>query len=114
MAKLSSTRDSKLLDAVSVEFLVKPSIKPKSEIIELMREPSWMDLIIAYLKNGELPEEKTEAHILQLKAAHYVLYDDKLYRKGYSMPLLECVLMEEAKNIMWEIHEGTCGNHTGG
>ena len=73
-----------------------------------------MDPIIAYLKNGELPEEKMEACILQLKAARYVLCNHKLYRKGYSIPLLKYVLPMEAKNIMWEIHEGTCGNHVGG
>ena len=27
------------------------------------------------------------------------------------MPLLKCILPTEAKNIMWEIHEGICGNH---
>ena len=37
--------------------------------MKLMREPSWMDPIIAYLKNGELLEEKIEARILWLKAA---------------------------------------------
>ena len=73
-----------------------------------------MDPIIAYLKDGELAKEKTEARILQLKAARYVLYDDKLYRRGCSMPLLKCVLTMEAKNIIWEIHNGTCGNHAGG
>ena len=73
-----------------------------------------MDPIIAYLKNGELPEEKMEARILRLKAAHYVLYDDKLFRRGYSMPLMKCVLPMEAKNIMWEIHEGIYGNQAGG
>ena len=114
LAKLASTRDSELLDAVSVEFLTEPSIKPRSEIMELTEEPSWMDPIIAYLKNGELPEEKMETHILWLKATRYVLYDDKLYRKGYSMPLLKCVLPMKAKNIMWEIRDGTCGNHAGG
>ena len=46
-----------------------------------------MDHIVAYLKIGEHPEDKTEAQILQLKAARYVLYDDKLYRRGYSMSL---------------------------
>ena len=40
LAKLALTRDSELLDAVSVEFLAEPSIKPQSEIMELMREPS--------------------------------------------------------------------------
>ena len=104
LAKLASTRDLELLDAVSVEFLVKPSIKPRSEIIELTREISWMDPIIAYLKNNELPEEKTEACVLRLKATRYVLYDDKLYRKGYLMPFLKYVLPMEAKSIMWEIH----------
>ena len=69
---------------------------------------------IAYLKNGELPEEKMKACILRLIATRYVLYDDKLYKRGYSMPLLKYILPTEAKNIMWEIHEGTCGNHAKG
>ena len=114
LTKLASTRDSKLLDVVSIEFLAEPTIKPQPEIMELMQEPSWMDPVISYLKNDELPEEKTKPRILQLKATRYVLYDDKLYRTGYSMPLLTCVLPMEAKNIMWKIHDGTCGNHTGG
>ena len=33
--KLASTRDAKLLDAISVEFLAEPSIKPQSEIMKL-------------------------------------------------------------------------------
>ena len=87
MAKLASTRDAKLLDPVSVEFLAEPSIKQQIEVIELVQEPSWMGLIIAYLKNSELPKGKTKAQILRLKVARYVLYDGKLYRRGYSMPL---------------------------
>ena len=103
-----------MLDAVSVEFLAEPNINPQSKIMELIQEPSWMDPIITYLTNGELLEEKMGARILWLKAASYVLYDDKLYRKGYSMPFLKCVLPTEAKNITWEIDEGTYGNHAGG
>ena len=70
-----------------------------------------MDPIVAYLKIGEQPEDKTEVRILRLKAAHNVHYDDKLYRSGYSMPLLKCATPSEAKYIMREIHEGTCGNY---
>ena len=114
MANLALTKDSELLDAVSIEFLTEPSIKPQLEIMELMREPLWMDPIIAYLKNNELPEEKTKAHILRLKATCYMLYDEKLYKRGYSMPFLKCVLPMEVNNIIWEIHEGTCGNHAEG
>ena len=50
-----------------------------------------MDPIITYLKNGELPENKTKARIIRLKAVHYIIYNDKLYRRGYSTPLLKCV-----------------------
>ena len=67
-----------------------------------------MDLIVGYLMTGEQPEEKTKARILRLKAACYVLYDDKLYRRGYSMPFLKCVTPSEVKYIIREIYEGTC------
>ena len=73
-----------------------------------------MDPIVMYLKTGEHPEDKIEAHILRLKAALYVLYDDKLYRIGYFMPLLKCATPLEARYIKREIHKGTCGNHAGG
>ena len=91
LAKLASTKDVELLDEVSMEFLAKPSIRQQLEIMELVQEPSWMDLIIVYLKSGELFEGKTEARILRLKVACYMLYDDKLYRMGYSMSLLKYV-----------------------
>jgi hypothetical protein len=38
---------------------------------------------------------------------------DKLYKKGFSSPLLLCVSKEEAKGILEEIHEGSCGSHIG-
>ena len=114
LAKLASTRNVELLDAVSVEFLVEPSIRQQPEVMELVQEPSWMDPIVAYLNNGDLPEGYSKAHILRLKVARYVLYDDKLYRRGYSMPLLKCTPLTEAAYIMREIHEGICGNHTWG
>ena len=72
-----------------------------------------MDPIIAYLKNGDLPKGNTKAHILQLKAACYVFYDNKLYRRGYLMPLLKCMPPTEAEYIMKEIHNGIYENHTG-
>ena len=43
LVKLASTKDAEQLDAMSMEFLAKPSIKLQLEIMELTREPSWMD-----------------------------------------------------------------------
>ena len=73
-----------------------------------------MDLVVVYLKTGKQLEDKTEARILRLKVARYVLYDDKLYRGGYSMALLKYVTSSKAKYIMRKINKGTCGNHVGG
>ena len=36
LAKLASTRDAKLLNTVSVEFLAEPSIRQQSEVMELV------------------------------------------------------------------------------
>ena len=58
-------------------------------MMELEQVPSWMDPIIAYLKNDKLHENKTKTQILKLKATRYVIYDDKLYGRGYSMSLLK-------------------------
>ena len=73
-----------------------------------------MDPIVVYLKTGEQPKDKIEAWILWLKATHYVLHDENLYRRGYYMPLLKCATLSKAKYIMREIHEGICGSHVRG
>ena len=43
LAKLASTRDADLLDAISVEYLAEPNIHQQLRIMELTQEPSWMD-----------------------------------------------------------------------
>ena len=73
-----------------------------------------MDPIVAYLKNGELPENTMKAQVLRLHVARYVIYNDKLYKRGYFMPLSKWVVPSEVEYIMREIHEGICGNHAGG
>ena len=61
LVKLATTKDAKLLDTVSVEFLVEPSIKRQPEVVELLQEASWMDPITAYKKNDKLPKRKIVA-----------------------------------------------------
>ena len=106
--------DAELLNVVFVEFLAELSIRQQPKVMELVQEPSWMDPIVTYLKNDEMPKDKTKARILRLKATCYVLYNDKRYWRGYSMSLLKCVPPSEAEYIMREIHEDICGNHAGG
>ena len=59
-----------------------------------------MDLILAYLKIGKLPKDKTKTRVLIIKVGCYVVYNDKLYKKGYSMLLLRCVTPSKVDYIM--------------
>ena len=61
---MASTKDAELLEIEAVELMVEPSIKRQPKIMELIQEPSWMDSIVTYFKNGELLEGKTNAQIL--------------------------------------------------
>ncbi|XP_074346264.1 uncharacterized protein LOC141685038 [Apium graveolens] len=75
--------------------------------------PTWMTHILAYLKEGSLPDEKNEARRIKYKATRYVIYDGVLYRRGFSVPLLKCMDVDECNNILRDVHEGICGNHSG-
>ena len=77
-------------------------------------EPTWMTPIVDYLENGILPKDRNQAQKLMYQLPRYTILDGKLYRRGYSMLLLRCVTPPEAKKIIEEIHEGFCGDHTGG
>ena len=73
-----------------------------------------MTLVVQYLKDDMLPEEKKKGRLLRLKAARYTLYDNQSYNRGFSTPLLKCAELEQEKHILHEIHEEICGNHAGG
>ena len=86
------------------------------EIMQIEEEvvTTWMTPIWDYIKEGKLPEDKSEARKLKYKAARYVEYDGNLYRRGFNQPLLKCIDGDECRYIMREVHEGICGNHSGG
>ena len=72
-----------------------------------------MTPIIHYLKEGWLTEDKTKVKKIQIKATRFVIIDDVLYRRGYSLLYLRCVNLEEVDYKLHKIHKGICGNHAG-
>ena len=44
----------------------------------------------------------------------FFLDGDVLYKKSKDQILLRCVDANEAKKIVYEIHEGVCGTHASG
>ncbi|XP_024016271.1 uncharacterized protein LOC112089750 [Eutrema salsugineum] len=85
------------------------SENPENESAE-----DWTAELREYLLNGKVPEDKWAARRLKVRAAHYTMHKDKLYRWSASGVLLACVSGNEIIEIMHEIHEGSGGNHSGG
>ena len=55
-----------------------------------------------------------ESAKLRIQATKYILIDEVLYKKSFSLPYLKCLGSNEAQYALREIHEGICGQHMGG
>lgn len=77
--------------------------------------PSWMDSIVAFLKEGKLPIEKGEEEKIRRKASYFWLSEEqKLCKLFFSGLYLLYVYPEAVEPLLEELHEGIYGSHTGG
>ena len=115
LARLTSSLDADL-QGVRVEYFSKPSIhQPKGMDVDPVDvEPSWMDPILMHLTTGNLPKKKNEAKHVRFRAARYHVINGVLYKRGYSIPYLQCIHPAQVMGILQEIHEGVCCSHIGG
>ncbi|XP_024033086.1 uncharacterized protein LOC112095396 [Morus notabilis] len=97
LAKLATSRDAGLLNMVPVEVLKAQTTAKRPEVTPVDYQPSWMDPIIRYLVDGELPEDKQQAKKMKYQAARYIMYNNLLYRRGYSTPMLRCLGAERQR-----------------
>ncbi|XP_062075551.1 uncharacterized protein LOC133779627 [Humulus lupulus] len=110
LAKLASAGGCTRQSSISISRSSKDM-----EVYSTSSEPEcWIDPIIKYLTTSELPPNPKDAKLLRLRAQRYSMIHGTLYRKSFNGPYLRCLLPSEAKKLLEEIHEGTCGNHIGG
>nr|KYP74292.1 Retrovirus-related Pol polyprotein from transposon 297 family [Cajanus cajan] len=116
LSKLASTKKPGATRSVIQETLTQPSINEAQGNVLFIQEElnSWMGPYIAYLTQGELPEDKREASLVQRESARFVVINERLYRRGFSSPLLRCLTMSQAQRVMDEVHSGMCGSHIRG
>ena len=72
-----------------------------------------MDPILTYIKTSNLPLDPTKARKVKIRSSKFTILNDQLYKRGFSQPYLKCLDPRDAKNVLREIHEGVCGNHSG-
>ncbi|KAJ4715114.1 Retrovirus-related Pol polyprotein from transposon opus [Melia azedarach] len=115
LSRLASLSETSLPGTVLVEVLPRSSIEEPAEVVHCVSSPScWINPIKEYLEEGRLPEDQEAARKLKYRAARYCLIEGVLYRRSFTMPYLRCLHPDEADYVLREIHEGACGNHSGG
>ncbi|KAJ4720741.1 Retrovirus-related Pol polyprotein from transposon opus [Melia azedarach] len=115
LSRLASLSETSLPGTVLVEVLPRSSIEEPAEVVHCVSSPScWINPIKEYLEEGRLPEDQEATRKLKYRAARYCLIEGVLYRRSFTMPYLRCLHPDEADYVLREIHEGACGNHSGG
>jgi hypothetical protein len=77
----------------------------------MMIDMDWRQPFIDYIREEKVPSSKNLAEQLIRRAKSYILFGDKLYRRGAtSGVLMKCVPREEGKDILEEIHKAGFGN----
>ncbi|XP_062074989.1 uncharacterized protein LOC133778997 [Humulus lupulus] len=114
LAKLATTKDVELMSVVPINYLDSPSIMAPNEVETVQPQDGWMEPIIKYLVSEELPQDKKAARKLLIQVPMYIIMDNRLYKRGYLLPLLRCMSRKEASSVLREVHEDFCGNHAGG
>ena len=72
-----------------------------------------MTPILNYLNSGDLITDHKEARKLRLRALIFVLINEVLYKQGFMLPYLRCLIEDEANYALLEVYEGICGDHSG-
>ncbi|GFY97538.1 hypothetical protein Acr_12g0000790 [Actinidia rufa] len=92
LVALAAVFEGEIDRTVAVDIVSVPSIEEsqKSVLVNTELGPRWMNPIVNYLRTDKLLDDKKEAHRIRIKAASLV------------------------EDVLYEIHEGMCGLHSGG
>ncbi|CAJ2652108.1 unnamed protein product [Trifolium pratense] len=117
LSKLASTKRKGGNKSVIQEILPRPSIEKPNKVMDINvigDKYCWMTPVYNFLEHGTLPDDQKQAAVVRRRACSYVILDGKLYRRGFSIPLLKCVDEDTADYILREVHEGINAQHLGG
>ena len=116
LATLATSLESSLPWVVFIEEMDTLSFMGASLIgvCILYVGPSWMDLIVTFLKQGFLLEVKCEAEKVRRATPRYWLSEEKkLYKHSNLGPYLLYIHPEAVEPLLEELHEGICGSYIG-
>ena len=72
-----------------------------AQVIQIEESPpSWMDPIQLYIATGELPDDRSMAHKVQIQSARFSLVDGQLYKRSLGGPHLKCLTLEQGQYVL--------------
>ena len=110
VTKKASSKEEATSMGLMMEVQNRPSIE-EVPTFAIHSTNSWMTPIVSFLQDRHLLQDSEKAKKIKKRATKFMILNDTLYKRGFSMPYLKCVDEEEAKYILEEIHEGIYGDH---
>ena len=110
---------------VFLDVLHNPSVKlpteedlaipdPEAQLVASLHViPDWTVPYLAYMTQGELPEDETLARKITRRSKSMTIVNGELHHCSVTWAFQRCVSPEEGCEILREIHEGGCGHHVG-
>jgi ribonuclease HI len=90
----------------------KEMMKAFQEVL-LTEFVDWKQPIIDSLNNAHHLDDEASAARMVARARSYTIVRGQLYKKGVVQPLLKCISQDKGKELLLEIHAGSCGSHIG-
>jgi hypothetical protein len=78
-----------------------------------LKDPDWLFPILEWLVEGKLPSDQTKTRRIVRRANAFVLINGELYKHGAAGILMRCILGDQGRELLQEIHAGTCSHHAG-
>ena len=106
-----------------MELIREPSISMADNAITVRVDvvvisatrPCWMDPIINFLAEDQVPDDVKEAKkIRQLASWYWLSVDRKLYQRSFGGPHLSCLHPKKVNELLSKLHDEMCGSYVGG
>ncbi|XP_025685026.1 uncharacterized protein [Arachis hypogaea] len=99
LSKLASTQPNG--SSLYQSTLLKPSIE-LTQVLSVTQEADWRSPYIQYLQTGILPGDVENARHFRRQASFFTIYNNCLYRRGFSRLLLKCLCRTETELALGE------------
>ncbi|XP_074323214.1 uncharacterized protein LOC141660154 [Apium graveolens] len=104
---------------IPIIHILKPTMEMNEEKYSVMDIEEgecygWMIKYNEFFSKDISFNNKNEATTFKMKASRFCLIDGILFKKSVSGLLQICLEKEEYEQVLRDIHERDCGNHTGG